>query len=223
MRSAASSFTARLDSWTNFGASEASQSESAASMPASAATATESAKVASPIASILPFSVARRTPTGVSARSASQAARASPASVCTSGAAEVVAVGCSSRAWSSAAPSILNTRSRSVLNWRRSNRSRTAGASIGCRARSAGPYSSSTSVRSALSRRLSTARSCWSRRFCPTTPVISSACASRFSTVPYCWIHLTAVFSPTLSMPIRLSLDSPTRAAISGYWAGSIP
>jgi hypothetical protein len=36
-------------------------------------------------------------------------------------------------------------------------------------------------------------------------------------------IHFTAVFSPTLSMPMRLSLVSPTRAATSGYCSGSIP
>ena len=50
---------------------------------------TDSVRVASPTASMRPFSVASRTPTGVSALFASQVMSASPASVCT--AADVVA------------------------------------------------------------------------------------------------------------------------------------
>ncbi len=110
-----------------------------------------------------------------------------------------------------------------VRNCRRSKMLFTAGTSIGPRSRSSGPTGSSTSVSRRLSRRLRSARSRCSRRLLPTTPPISSACSSRFSREPYWVIHFTAVFSPTLSMPGRLSLVSPTRAAISGYCSGSMP
>ncbi len=124
---------------------------------------------------------------------------------------------------SPAAAASFSTRSSSVRNCSRSKTSRTFASSIGFRTRSAGPTGSATSVTSRFSRRLRIAFSFCSRSFSPTTPLISSACSSTPSRLPYCWIHLTAVFSPTLSMPIRLSLVSPTRAAISGYWGGSMP
>ena len=51
-------------------------------------------------------------------------------------------------------------------------------------------------------------------------PLSSPACATRSSRLPYCCSHLTAVFGPTPGTPGRLSLDSPTSAARSGYIAG---
>ena len=156
----------------------------------------------------------------------SQFASSSSTRVCTAGALTAPTRSVSTGAEPSTIPSsaaVFSSRSSSVLNCSRAKMSRTAFSSIGRRSRSAGPTGSSTSSSSLLSRRLRSAFSFWSRRFWPTTPLISSACATISSTVPYCCTHLTAVFSPTLSMPIRLSLVSPTSAAISGYWCGSMP
>ena len=47
------------------------------------------------------------------------------------------------------------------------------------------------------------------RRFSPTTPAISPACATTSSSVPYCDSHFTAVFGPTFSTPGTLSTESP--------------
>ena len=49
------------------------------------------------------------------------------------------------------------------------------------------------------------------RKFSPTTPVISSACATILSKVPYWLSHLTAVFGPTFSTPGTLSEVSPIK------------
>jgi hypothetical protein len=50
------------------------------------------------------------------------------------------------------------------------------------------------------------------RRFSPTAPGISPACAITWSSEPYCWIHLAAVFGPTFSTPGTLSTASPVSA-----------
>ncbi len=63
----------------------------------------------------------------------------------------------------------------------------------------------------------------WARRLSPTLPEISSRCSRTASREPYWLSHLTAVFGPTLSTPMRLSLVSPTSAAMSGYISGCTP
>ena len=125
--------------------------------------------------------------------------------------------------WSGDTPASSRTRVFKVLNPNALKTRATASASIGPRSRLSSVAPMSTSVRSRLSSRFRMARSFWSRRFCPTTPVISSACSRTLSRDPYWVIHLTAVFSPTLSIPTRLSLVSPTRAAMSGYLCGGTP
>ena len=50
------------------------------------------------------------------------------------------------------------------------------------------------------------------RRFSPTLPPISAACATSSSSVGHVASHFAAVLGPTLSMPGMLSELSPTRA-----------
>ena len=85
--------------------------------------------------------------------------------------------------------------------------------STGRNAKSAGPTSKSISVIICVSVRFKRTCSMRSRRLLPTTPLISSAWPSRFSKSLYCRIHFSAVFSPTLGTPGRLSELSPRSAA----------
>ena len=91
---------------------------------------------------------------------------------------------------------------------------RTAAPGAACRAAYArGPRRRRAAARSHLT--VSSSRAVGSqsralRRFSPTTPPISSACASRsVRAYRYCCSHLAAVFGPTLSTPGMLSTLSP--------------
>ncbi len=99
----------------------------------------------------------------------------------------------------------------------------TAVRSYGARSSSTGVFGSSTSRTISVSTRFIFTASRWSRRFCPATPLTSSARAISSSNVPNWLIHFAAVFSPTFGMLGRLSDGSPRRAAKSGYCRGVSP
>ena len=61
------------------------------------------------------------------------------------------------------------------------------------------------------------------RRFSPTTPLISPACATTASSEPYCSSHLTAVLGPHLGTPGTLSTVSPTSVSQSTIRSGGTP
>ena len=215
-----SAFTCGLASLKIFGESDASHSASASEISGVHAASTAASGVAKPMRDGRPAASRMVTPTSPSASPSH--ARSSPggSSVGTgigTAAADVTAAICCSMPASSA------TRGIRVLNSSRAKMSRTAWASIGCTSRSATETGSSTSRSRRLRLRLRRTSSRCSRRLLPTTPVTLSAFSSRASSEPNWPSHLTAVFSPTFGTPGRLSLVSPTSAAMSGYCSGGTP
>jgi hypothetical protein len=182
-----------------------------AAVPSAAASATA---CASPVPA--PHEPWTWTPVTAVACSSSQAASAVPLGRATTTSKPPSASG-------SGVDKLANNLSRSTRNSRESKSLCTSSRSQGTAASSSTVSGSSRSHTSSFRRRFLITWSRWSRRLCPALP----ATWSTFATIPSRpsnWlIHFAAVFGPTPGTPGRLSLDSPTSAARSGYRAGRTP
>ena len=121
----------------------------------------------------------------------------------------------------SAVRSPLPPRSRSqLLNSKRSYSGFNAAASTGVITRSAACTGSAQSVLTVRRRLPCGSHGSAARRFAPTTPPISSACATTLSSEPYCASHFAAVLGPTFATPGTLSTASPVSVSRSSTWSG---